>query len=969
MKPNLATTCAIGNSISPADEDRIAQILDDYLRRLENGESADPDALVAGHPELAERLRGYLSGLALVKQAVADGAAESLSVARGDHGLELRGQLGDFRLVREIGRGGMGIVYEAVQISLGRRVALKVLPFTSAIDEKQITRFKNEAQSAAQVDHPHIVPVFAIGQDHGIHYFAMQLIGGKSLGQLLDELRLADAEAEMAGCNSKDSLRANNAQEHIRGIARLGVQAAEALHAVHEIGVVHRDVKPSNLLLDPQGKLWVTDFGLARCQSAASPTETGQVLGTKRYMSPEQALGQAALVDHRTDVYSLGVTLYELATLRHPYEDLAGAEIPFERGRTAWRRPRYWNHAVPEDFENIVLKAMAEGREERYATARDLAEDLRRFLAGEPILARRPTLSARLGKWTRRHKRSVTAAVGVMAVIMTGLVASLVVISGERSEKAAAYRVASANHLRAERNYQQAQAKYRQAREMLDRLGTRAAQRLREVPGAEGVRRELLAEMLPYYQDFARESANDPALITELALTFSNAGYLAEELGLGPDAEQAYRDAQRIFEQLSKDDPKNPRHSRSLALCSNHLAQVLQKRGESEKAREQFEQALAIQYKLMLAAPTSKEYRTDLAATENNYGLLLSQAGDKLQAADRFRRAIRIQEKVRSDLPEDESVLNALAASYNNLSSLYGTSDLPMAQRWVEQAMSLQLKLVLEHPRKLKYQSDLALSYNNLGALFSKQERRDDAEACFQDAIAIQRRLIEVAPLITTYRRDLAVSFNNLGMAQAEAGELANAEKSFNESLAIQTELVQKHPQDLSLLSGLGGVHNNLGMARKRAGNLSAASTAFEQAIAAQQQAHDKAPEVAYFRESLSKHYFNQAEVLRALGRPADAVRVALQRRDLWPHDATRLVNCARELAATCKELNAGDLRQKYLAETTATLQMAKHAGLDKLPNLNVHPFDVLADESTIALSKPNSAASECDATDSSEIQ
>ena len=198
-------------------------------------------------------------------------------------------------------------------------------------------------------------------------------------------------------------------------VARMGVQAAEALNAAHEIGVVHRDVKPSNLLLDEKGKVWVTDFGVARCKSGGSLTETGHVLGSMPYMSPEQALGQPALVDHRTDVYSLGVTLYELATLRHPCEGTPQAATAEQYGRSQWRQPRSWNSSIPVDFENIVLKAMAEARDERYATARELAEDLRRFLEGRPILARRPSLSTRLEKWARRHKRPVAAAMGVLA--------------------------------------------------------------------------------------------------------------------------------------------------------------------------------------------------------------------------------------------------------------------------------------------------------------------------------------------------------------------------------------------------------------------------------------------------------------------------------------------------------------------------------------------------------------------------
>jgi serine/threonine protein kinase len=257
--------------------------------------------------------------------------------------------LGDFRLIQPIGRGGMGVVYEAEQIPLKRRVALKTLPLAAVLDPKQLARFMNEAQAAASLDHPHIVSVYAVGSDHGVHYYAMQFIEGLSLAEVVEKLRTK----QDIGCSMLD-VRSNNAHptsniEHptssidtrpcaalstlntarpadcFRSVARLGIQAAEALHYAHEMGVVHRDVKPFNLLLDNDGQLYVTDFGLAMTQSGSDLTMTGDLLGTLRYMSPEQASGRRALVDRRTDIYSLGASLYELATLRSafPEEDRA----------------------------------------------------------------------------------------------------------------------------------------------------------------------------------------------------------------------------------------------------------------------------------------------------------------------------------------------------------------------------------------------------------------------------------------------------------------------------------------------------------------------------------------------------------------------------------------------------------------------------------------------------------------------
>ena len=229
--------------------------------------------------------------------------------------------LGDFRLIREIGRGGMAVVYEASQLSVGRLVALKVLPLAAMLDSKQVARFRNEAQALGQLDHPHIVPIYAVGQDRGIHYFAMRLIEGIGLDGVVDALqdrcRLPEPNSSKAQALSQLSTRRPLWYQQV---ACLAVPIAEALHAAHEFGIVHRDIKPSNLLIDRGGKPWVTDFGLARLQSDVPLTRTGDIVGTVRYMSPEQARGQSALIDHRTDVYSLGITLYELATLHRAFD-------------------------------------------------------------------------------------------------------------------------------------------------------------------------------------------------------------------------------------------------------------------------------------------------------------------------------------------------------------------------------------------------------------------------------------------------------------------------------------------------------------------------------------------------------------------------------------------------------------------------------------------------------------------------
>jgi tetratricopeptide (TPR) repeat protein/tRNA A-37 threonylcarbamoyl transferase component Bud32 len=945
MTPDTFTTLPRDASLGQCSE-LLAKVLDEYLISIERGQAVSPEELLARHPEMADELRGYLSGLQKLHPEIALESRYETWLGASLDVRPLNGELGDFRFVREIGRGGMGVVYEAIQISLGRRVALKVLPCSSAVDEKRIARFKNEAQAAAQVDHPHIVPVFAIGQERGVHYFAMQLIGGQSLDQVIHGWR-ESAAGEYAAAPSVGS-RSPSAelQDRLRLITRLGIEAAEALHAAHEFGVVHRDIKPSNLLIDEKQKLWITDFGVARCKTQTNLTETGGVVGTLRYMSPEQARGQAALVDQRTDVYSLGVTLYELATLRQPFEEVADTALATESALATLRLPRYWNPSLPIDFENIVLKAMADVRQERYATARELAEDLARFQEGRPIHARRPSAGARLTKWALRHRRAVAAATGFLALGVVGLAISLAVVSAERAKKEAALRVATANQELAEKSFQQAEAKFRQAREVLDRFGARVNQGLAtEVPGAEAVRKQLLAEMLPYYREFASEAADDPTLQADLALTYTKIAELSEQLGSLDDAREAYQNALTIFEKLSQRRTAAAGDFQNLARCLNNLAQVSQKSGEVDEARQRLERALTIQKRLAADFASSVVYRSDVATSHNNLGLLLSQGGDQLRAAEQFYEAIAIHKSILDSAPEDEVHLRSLAGSYNNLSALFIDSEPATARQLLDQALALQLQLVQKLPHKRGYQTDLALTYNNLGTVYARLTDWGQSEQCFGDATTIQKRLVAVAPLVASYRRDLAVSYNNLGMTQSSGGQLPAAEESFDKALAIQEQLLSTHSRDIGLQSALAGIHNNLGTLHQRQHRWSDARAAFERAIAIQRQAVDQAPGVKNYRESLSKHYSNYARLVTALGRPAEAATHLRERLRLWPNDPQQSLAAAQDLAVVCKLLPQGAARDRYVGELRSAMDAAQQAGWTPLPDLTLSPFDVLATE------------------------
>jgi WD40 repeat protein/serine/threonine protein kinase len=465
---------------------RVTRALEEYLAALDDGQKQDRQEFLTRHADIAEPLAKCLGGLDFLRGAAqrlhgsAAQPAAAMSFALAGEGTAVA--LGDFRIVREIGRGGMGVVYEAEQLSLGRRVALKVLPFAAAMDPKQLQRFKNEALAAAHLQHTNIVPVHYVGCERGVHFYAMQYIEGQTLGAVISALReLAEQEpanpapgaqagsalvrelasgkwepakrrgAEVVGsCGGEQPTgpylgtspvldvtpplavlsteRSNTSPAFFRTVAHLGVQVAEALEHAHQLGVIHRDIKPANLLVDGRGRLWVTDFGLAHCRSQPGLTMTGDLLGTLRYMSPEQALAKRTTVDARTDVYSLGVTLYELLTLQPAYNGRNREEILRQIAFEEPRVPSRLNRSVPAELETITLKAMAKNADERYGTAQELADDLRRFLEDKPIKAKRPSLRQRAVKCGRRHKTVVRAALVVLVLALAGLAVSFALI-------------------------------------------------------------------------------------------------------------------------------------------------------------------------------------------------------------------------------------------------------------------------------------------------------------------------------------------------------------------------------------------------------------------------------------------------------------------------------------------------------------------------------------------------------------
>jgi serine/threonine protein kinase len=486
------------------DLELVERLAEEFTERFRRGQRPSIREYADRYPEHAQIIRDTFEALALMEN-LAPGSEELLGQAWRDDpavvsGIPLK-QLGDYRILREVGRGGMGIVYEAEQVSLGRHVALKVLSKELFKNAKHRLRFEREARAAAKLHHTNIVPVFGVGEDDGLGYYVMQFIQGLALDQVIDELKrivagsdspnaasdrgalrvnrrdlsAADvahalmsgtlqplvAEAEdgsnhqrdadvtlefPSGASSpaaaltqaspgagrlSDAFSLSNSlpvlpsaggasentatrQTYWESVARIGMQVASALAYAHGQGVLHRDIKPANLLLDTRGTVWVTDFGLAKLEDDRNLTQTGDVLGTLRYMAPETLKGN---FDPRSEIYSLGLTLYELLALRPAFDQTSRNPLIDQVSHARVEPLGKRNPEIPRDLVTIVHKTLELDPLHRYQTAEELADDLQRFINDEPIRARRISLGERVGRWARRN-RGLAAALSAVALLL-----------------------------------------------------------------------------------------------------------------------------------------------------------------------------------------------------------------------------------------------------------------------------------------------------------------------------------------------------------------------------------------------------------------------------------------------------------------------------------------------------------------------------------------------------------------------
>jgi serine/threonine protein kinase/Tfp pilus assembly protein PilF len=831
---------AAGGPAPPAENPDLIRAVEEYAAALEAGGRPDRQAFLARHPALSAELAECLDGLEFVAAAASELGPEAPGGGRAaaeepPPPFPLEG----YRIVRELGRGGMGIVYEAVEVALGRRVALKLLPSAAALDFRQLQRFKHEARAAALLHHESIVPVYAVGSERGVHYYAMQYIEGVNLAAVVGRLRQrsglfmvdgpdrpADSPSDAAAALSTQ--HDSDRPAYFRSVARLGVQAAEALEHAHQMGVVHRDVKPANLLIDARARLWITDFGLALCQGEGGLTRTGDLVGTLRYVSPEQALGRRGLVDHRTDVYGLGVTLYELLTLEPAYpggdrQELL-RQIAFEEPRPA----RRLNPALPVELDTILLKAMAKEPTARYATAQELADDLRCFLDDRPIRARRPTLFDRATKWGRRHKAAVGAVAALVAVALVALGVSTVLIWGEQQNTKREQMLTNSALGAARLEKSKAEAALAEARAVVDDTYTEVANWLEDEPLSEQLQRKFFHKALEYFQHFASEDGGDPKVQQQTAQAGRRLGDIQLRLGEYEEARKTYAEAVGRFEQLVAAFPDSAEYRQDFAGCLNSLGVFFVSTGHPREAAKKFRQAVGSFEQPGGGVPPVAGARDGLATAYTNLAALLTEIDGESgwREAEAFgRKALALREQIAGEAPADkpDSLRNrhGLAQVHDGLGVLYWEAgQLARAEENWRKAMEIVQPLVQQHPRRTEFVETLALCLGHMGALLVAADRAQEAEPVLRQARALGQRLAADFPKKHAYRRKLAVDCSTLSVLLERTGRLREAKQVSQQAVDLGASLVANNPREVSLRRELAGMFVNFGNVLKDLGGL-----------------------------------------------------------------------------------------------------------------------------------------------------
>jgi tetratricopeptide (TPR) repeat protein/predicted Ser/Thr protein kinase len=749
---------------------------------------------------------------------------------------------GDYEIEKELGRGGMGVVYRARQVSLNRPVALKMIKAGALADEAELRRFRNEAEAVALLDHAGIVPVYEVGEHDGQNYFSMKLVEG---GNLADQLPTFQANP--------------------RAAAILMAETAEAVHHAHMRGILHRDLKPANILVDFQGRPHVTDFGLAKLiESDVELTASGAIMGTPSYMSPEQASGRRASITTATDIYGLGAILYALLTGKAPFSGDSLVDTLQAVKERPPEPPRSLKANVPRDLETICLKCLEKDPQRRYASAQALADDLRSWLDSRPIAARRVRAAERAWLWCKRKPAIAALAAAVVLAALGGTAAVIVVQTRANRllEKKNLDLQASNTKLAEQRA--RAQDRETQAIDAVKRFGDviEGEKELKNNPALDGLRKRLLNEPLAFFKDLRDRLQSDrdttPESLARLAHASFDLGKLTGQIGDKQNALIAYREALPILQKLADANPADIEYQRDLAQSYNSIGFVLDAIGKTDEGLKTLDSALLIRQKLADANPTDTDLQLAVVSAHQNIGLILIGKRKPAAALKTDMAQLAILQKLADADPTDRHIQTALANCYQSIGlNLKFTGKLSEALDAHRSAEVILRKVADAEPTVNKHQSHLARCQVDIGILLRDMGNTAEAMKVHESALAISQKLADANPTVTDYQDELAGKYANVGVLLARSGKAAEAQNAFLRALKIRQKLADDNPTVLDFQGALAGSHDNLGIMLRESGEMDEARKAGELALAIRRRLARERPDSTGFMSALGANLNN----------------------------------------------------------------------------------------------------------------
>ena len=851
-------------------------------------------------------------------------------------------QLGRYQLMQQHAVGGIGKVWLARDTDLGRDVALKEIRPDRAGNTQICLRFQGEARITGQLEHPGIVPVYELvrgTRDRG-PFYTMRFIHGRTLSE---------------ACKQYHSRLTAGTAQRLEMHELLGalVSVCQAVAYAHSRSVIHRDLKGSNVVLGDFGEVVVLDWGLAKLvdraeDTSATPpvtlpqeehreeTQVGQLLGTPAYMSPEQAEGRFDRIDRRSDVYGLGAILYEILTGRPPFTGAHSGEIVHQVIHDVPLAPRSLAVSTPPALQAACLKALAKKPNERYASASELAQELQRFLADEPVRAYKEPARTRFARWTRRHRVLTSCVAALLMAAVVALTAGTLLLGQANA--------------RTQEQRGLAQRNFHKARQAVDQYLTAVSENtlLRSpMPGMQPLRKELLELALAYYIDFLQQQGDDPALQADVAAAHLRVGRINSEIGAKTESLAAVRRARELYESLTRARPDDPALANELANCHTELGILQSQTGEPAEGLRSLEQAVALGSRLLNDHPDVLKYQYDLATAYRRLAYVQQQNGELKDAVKSLQQSITLLDDLARKDPKSVPYQIARAAAFNNLGLAHTFSGQTQAAlEDGQRAIEIWEKLDRQNPGDLEVQDGLAATSLNLGWVFTLRDRPAQGLAAYERVLAIREKLSRENPMVVQYQSELARVLTQLGSVYQTLDQPAKARQSHSQALALREKLVADNPAT-PLQVDLAWSYTQSANQEIATGRVDEASRHYQQALglASKLLATNAADNQVLYIVSAS--HGGKGRVHGKQGRPAEALKSlqeALATRAKIPSShlsvlydrACWLALCSSVVGQRKSSLTATELaeREKYGNQAMDALRQAINAGQFSLHDL-----------------------------------